>query len=107
MANTAVFIGTVGLDSAMSYGIEEIQAEYEAFQSYATQKQEELDVVKESLEKPEAAFDIVGMLPMESPTSFYTRKQTTNVAPVTLEAVSSYVDRALTLPTIGVDYGYD
>ncbi|QFR59800.1 hypothetical protein VOWphi5012_016 [Vibrio phage phi50-12] len=107
MANTAVFIGTVGLDSSISYGIERIQAEYEAFQSYAIQKQEELDVVKESLEKPEAAFDIVGMLPMESPTSFYTRKLTTNVAPVTLEAVSSYVDRALTLPTIGVDYGYE
>lgn len=107
MANTAVFIGTVGLDSVMSYGIAEIQSEYEAFQDYATQKQEELDIVKESLESSEAAFDIVGMLPMESPTSFYTRKLSTNMAPVTLEAVSSFVDRALTLPSIGVDYGYE
>lgn len=107
-ASDLTFVGTTLLKSGKEYLAsigEDIADDYSAMMYEYGQKQEELDAANELLETnsdmladPLSLYTDVGMVPLESPSTYISRSLLPNPGLQSIDAISSFVDNSLRLP---------
>ena len=111
MADSLMFMGTLGMKSSLEFGYEELKGEYDAILSEAERLQKEIDTANELLDTgtnlidPLNTFTDLNMLPMEPMDSFIGRSLMINQGVSSIDMVSSFVDTQLLLPTAENYYG--
>lgn len=90
---------TSGMSAVLKEEFKELESEFRSFQEFAKDKEEALKAVNASLD---GSLHLVPMIIWgESPSDFYQRTvHSGNIGIVGIEAVSSFVDAALTLPKL-------
>ncbi len=111
-ASQLAMAGSIGIGASVSTGMAGLQEQFDKFALEVEQRQEAIDQANDllgdplsELLDPTRLFTDVGMLPMESTDSFYTRTLTVNGGTTCYKYLSEYYDNALKIPLMENYYG--
>lgn len=107
-ADDLLAVGSLGVEATNQFAQMEIMDLTKQFEELVAEQQEELEESREELGlnvvqqiDPLNLFTSVGMLPMEQPSEFISRSLTCNIADISNNMISTYVDNQLVLPELG------